>query len=461
MSLRVACLGFALATVTAFAAGCSHEVADHEADVDGQDDALSDVKTSLPTAASLAELPVSVSGMPLFASNNPETITGLGILSAIKLPAALAGTSRVDPASYHAAQLPFALEDAPTADVVGSQSLDARCPNGGVKEMGVYVAHIMAVKGAYVGFGVVADADATVSVEGQLASGAWSQLRDPGFVSAASVRNVMLGTPAARSVKIAKGVYTQLSSVQETGGYIDGRLRVRVVSGNGCLFPYTVAQSTPTLSALPNALARGNVAWKGWYGGAGEGRVSGMYAGDTLTGKAPVRLDGVGSSKGVMLATLGQSVAAKVRLGDGSEVDFGNYGALYHATLDVTNGGNACVDAVTELVAYGSVKGNDAPSYGFFRRGIANRTLYIPQVTYNGPFVAEIGSTRVKTPGSAVLYFRDVPGAADNLGVASLRQVVARTRLAGGKTESVTVHVPIPGMATAPLGLVVTGVPCR
>lgn len=77
----------------------------------------------------LGRLNTQPDGVPLFVSNNPEVVDGFGVLAGVACEGlALHGAQRAPGA--HQAQW--------TREIV-----DERCPGGGLKELGVYLAHIL------------------------------------------------------------------------------------------------------------------------------------------------------------------------------------------------------------------------------------------------------------------------------------------------------------------------------
>lgn len=142
--------------------------------------------------------------------------------------------------------------------------------------------------------------------------------------------------------RVPAGSYVQLAAAPGRGGYLDGRLRVK---SSGCFSPYVVSQRTAESTTLPTTYATGNVAWKNWYCAngrcTGEGRLAGLYGGESLEADASVSLGAIGQTKGLVIGTVGQSMRAKARMGDSAEVDFGNYGANQTIRVRVTNEGTS------------------------------------------------------------------------------------------------------------------------
>ncbi|NOU33628.1 MAG: hypothetical protein HOO96_37520 [Polyangiaceae bacterium] len=428
-----------LPLVALFPLACSaspEETAD--ADLGG----VSQAQTALPTQGELRSIAVAPSGARLFASNNPETITGYGILAATVLPGSLSGGSRADTATFGG------LAAAPKATMVGSASLDASCPAGYVRSAEVYVAHIMKVPG-YVALGVVSDTATTIEITGSVDAGAWAQLRSPSFVSAAAARDHFFGSPAPRSVSVPAKQYVQLGAANGGGGvYVDGRLSLR--STSGCFAPYVVAQRQATASSVPTTLAQGNVAWPGWYKGGGAGRSSGMYAGDHVRGQVQGAFTKAGQSFGYRIGTTEQSVPAVLRLADSSAVDFGNYGVMYELTGKVDVSGADCLDIDVELVSYVDVKPQERPTWG-----VVNALGYVPKIYWNGPYRAKLGDA-APVSGDAVLYADKNPGMPADQAVPTLRHRIGSLTGIKGGSKPFEVALPVPGMITVPLGLVLT-----
>ncbi len=427
---------------------CSAEVAEGEAGESTEEALVSAGAGALPKARDLVPIELRASGLPIFASNNPEIVEGDGVLATLRDLAGATGTRLTSN---------YAWGPAPAPRLVGATVLDAACARGGVKDIGVYIAHI--ARSGYVALGVVAATDdIDVDTFGDLEEGPWNQLRSASFVSAAATKKYVFTPEASRSyvrTKVRAGQYVQLAAAPGRGGYLDGRLRIR---GTGCFFPYVVSQREARATALPTRYATGNVAWKNWYcvkgQCSGEGRLAGLYGGETLTGESSVDLRTVGDTKGIILGRASQSMRAKVHMGDSGEVAFGNYGATQAISVRVRNAGTSCLKVRSELVSYVAVPADAQPTYGVY-----NALSDVPQIYWNGP----IGKSTDKQRGAldhAILFVdkdRNRPTAIPS----TLRKGLHEITLQANASEGTFYRIPVPGMITVPVALTFSAEACR
>ncbi|MCB9611360.1 MAG: hypothetical protein H6721_09240 [Sandaracinus sp.] len=408
----------------------------------------------LPTRGQLAPVRLHADRV-LFASNNPEVVHTPGVVaSTVGGP----GTVRLAPAEWLDPGYP---RNAPAARTEGSTSLDPSCPNGSVRELDVYVAHILAsgsgLRGVTVGVVPVEGRTLDVTVEGALEDGPWNRLRYRDFVSARLSRDFFFGSGSSRVVRAVcgSGGTCGFTPIQTTGssGYIDGRMRL---VSDGCFEVWVTANdASGPPSARPTRWSVGNVAWPGWYGGAGAGRSSGVYDGGVLTARENVRFDGALQSRGFALGLAETAQPARMRLADSSEINFGDYGGLYDVTFDVTNESDACLLVSTELVSYASLQPTERPTFGVFnaRRGD------LPQIYWNS--TAERSGGSDGTQRTDVILHAERDSSRPNAIVPSLRNAQhTDERLEAGASRSLRLRVTSPGMITAPLAVVVSSRAC-
>jgi hypothetical protein len=390
----------------------------------------------LPTLGQLQPLALDSSqlGSWMFASNNPETVSGYGVLaSTFAVPTG----SRADGANFPNSA------NAPSGGLSGSMAVDAACPAGAVRDASVYIAHIMSVPG-YVGLGVWATGDLDV--------GPWDT-RGESFVSARVTRDYFFNANAtARRVPAPANRYTQLDAAGGKDGYVDGRLRVRAAGGQACFYLYTVAQPGATLAQVPEGFAKGNVAWPGWWQGQGAGRVAGLYAGDWRVGRQSFSLPGPGFLRGYKIATAEQSIQAAGRYNDSAQINFGNYGTLYDQTFDITNAGSSCMNVRSELVSYAGVGADQAPTYEVYNA--ADKLL---SVYWNGPVARLTGAGTSVEP--AILFVDKRPGATGP--VPTMRKGIDVLRVEPGQTGTLRHQLPVPGLITSPAAFVFTSERCN
>jgi hypothetical protein len=446
MTLRILNRTSAILAVTTstFFGACAVEVDSGGASpADDNVGTISAGSTALPTFKQLQPLNIDESdvGALTFSSNNPETVTKLGILASTYSGI---DAQRGDTYSYSYTS------SAPAATIEGSNQFDSSCPDGSVRSISVYIAHIMATK-QYVGLGVWSVDDASIEVSGDLGFGPWDT-RNPSFVSAKVIKDYYFNNDSTkRTVAAGAGVYTQIDSAGGSGGYIDGRLSL---SSSSCFYVFTVAQSSAKIDTLPEEFAQGNIAWPGWYGGQGAGRNAGVYNGDRRVGSQDFSLPGPDYMRGYRVATIEQSAQAVFRLKDSAEVSFGNYGSLYDQSFNVTNSGKDCMIVQAELVSYAAVKADDSPTYSVYN-SLANDQL--PSVFWNGPVLTM--STGQPTLDHVVLY-AEKNHSTPTATVPTVRKVLETVRVEVGATGALRYQIPVPGLISAPAAMVFTSEKC-
>lgn len=389
-------------------------------------------------------------GTPLFVSNNPEHVEGFGILAGVPYPGlSLDGAQRAP--------------DAPEAQW-SRQIVDERCPDGGAKEFGVYLAHILPAElgsGRRITLGLVAEDDATITVRGKMGTTDWSKNGE-----LLTTSNTWLGAKLARSFffdhdapersfEAKAGKFVEID-VQMAASLVEGRYHVQ---SDACLYPFTIAHARGLGGRLPGHYAKGDVKWPGWHEGQGFGRAAGVYEADHFIGEQAVILEQVPSVQGVGLLTPDDSFAALARHEDSAELLFGNYGVLYDHTLNLVNDTEACLEAHVEMVSY--IDRNDTPSrtptVGFFED---TADAYTPSMLWNGP--VRVGTTDGQTLHHPVLHYEPTPAERvdRNRAVASMRHTLAEVTLAAGQVYDVQVELPVPGYIVAPIALTVHAQAC-
>ena len=413
---------------------------------------------SLPLRRELEELAL-VADDRVFVSNNPETVVSAGIL---------ASTMPIAPGAVRST-----IEGAPVPTVEGSAALDASCPNGTVRELDVYIAHI----GADYDFGVgvvPASGDITVSVEGELASGEWDT-RSPEFVSARVMRDFYSGSPPTRRVSAAcdassgvcrrytevdwaSGAVARASDGRLVGAYVDGRLRL---SSSGCFAIYVLARARGTAAPtrVPSAWASGNTAWPGWYGGRGAGRSAGVYGGGELAASADAPFNAAGQSRGYVVGLETTAQRAVMRLTDSASVNFGDYGGRYDLRFRVRNASRDCLRARSELVSYASVGADQRPTFTVYYPSYSRDPVRFPTVFWNS--YLERSGGREGTVSARMALHVPTPMTDRPDVVPQMRSAQHVEQLGSGESRELRLRVQVPGLITAPLAIVLSTEACR
>lgn len=404
----------------------------------------------IPTRGQLQPIRLSADGR-VFASNNPETVYSAG---------ALASTAAAPNASRSHEGIRYPSGNPPEARLVGSPSLDPSCPAGSVREIDVYVAHILRVAeltGVTVGVVPTEGADLDVQVRGRLENGPWNRLRFADFVSARSARDFYFGSTATRTVRATcgSGATCALTPIATTGrdGYIDGRLRL---SSSGCFEVWVTANgSAGAPTTRPTRWATGALAWKNWFNGRGAGRSSGVYGGGTLTGRGDVRFDAPLQSRGFALGLEDTAQPAILRLADSAEVNFGDYGGLYDVSFDVRNDGDSCLEVSSEVVSYATLRPEERPTFGVFNA----RGGDLLEIHWNSTVERSGGADGTRREDVVLYPARD--GSRANAIVPTLRRAQhERERLEPGEARTLRFRITSPGMISAPLGVVLSSRAC-
>ncbi len=433
------------------AAGCGAEgdVAAEESVGSVESAATSAGTGGLPTLTQLQPLARDVAqpGKILLSSNNPETIRTNGVLFSTQYtPNVKRGNT-----SFYSYTV-----NAPVATLVGSKALDAGCPDGAVRDIGVYIAHIHAGNG-YVALGVTPVTSGTIEVAGDLAFGAWAT-RDPNFVSNKVTQDYFFsptGSPTKVSVAVTANQYKQLDVAGGGGGYIDGRLNLRSTS---CFYVHTIAQATATApTAVPSTWATGNVAWEGWYNGSGYGRGAGVYSGDKVAGSQSFSLPGSGFARGYIVANGAQAYGARFYYADSAAVNFGNYGNFYDQSFTVTNSATSgCMNVRAEFVSYAGVPADGRPTYSVYN---AIPAADLPSVYWNGP-LRFVNTSGVFSAVEDIIVYATQNTSTPSAIVPTMRHGIEVRRVNAGASTTFRMQLGVPGLISSPGAFVFTSESC-
>jgi hypothetical protein len=409
---------------------------------------------ALPTASQLQPLNVNTAdrGRLLLASNNPETVTSYGILFSTQADPP-STVFRGDTAAYpYTASAPSAALPAGS-----SKALDSACVPGAVREIGVYIAHILGGGAAtgHVALYVTPTASTTIEVTGDLASGPFNTT-DPNFVSNKVTEDYFFNfnlPGVKRTVSVTGGRYTLIDVTGGSGGYFDGRLNLRAAAG--CFHVHVVSQATnAAAAALPTTWARGNVKWPGWSGSSSFGTIAGVYAGDKVSGTQSFSLPGQGFLRGYIIGAVAQAYSAVYRYGDSASINFGNYGNFYDQTFTVTNSGSTCMRARAEFVSYANVPADQPPTYAAY-----NNLNPFPTMLWNGPlrFLTTSGTW---SPVEDVILYPVRNTTTPTAIPPTLRHGIQERSINPGASGTFQFQFGVPGLIRAPAAVVFTTVAC-
>ncbi len=398
----------------------------------------------------LQPLQGSPTGAPLFVSNNPEHVGGFGVLAGVPYPSlSLAKPER------HAG--------APLAQWTGG-AVDASCPNGGIKNFGVYLAHILPPSlGAdrRLTLAVVAGVDATVHVRGSMGTTDWSVNGSPrttrtDWLGAEVAKSFFFANPGVRTLHAKAGQLLVIESIPVVS-LVEGRFHLE---SDACLHPFTIAHSANLGSVLPGHYAPGDVKWPGWYQGQGYGRAAGVYEADGWTGTQTLTIAQVPSVQGIGVLSAKESLRALARHGDSAQVLFGNYGVLYDQTVTLENLTGACVNVALDFVSYvdRNNRPDRTPTVEFFQ---STPKVETPTMFWNGPLMTEAGGQgKMHHP---VLRYAPTSSELANptRAVGSMRQTIASIRMQPGHRESVRVRLPVTGYIVAPAAITAEAKVCE
>jgi hypothetical protein len=388
-------------------------------------------------------------GRPLFVSNNPEHVSGFGVLAGIPYPGlSLSGARRAD--------------GAPEAQW-SRGVVDERCPNGGLREFGVYLAHILPATlgaGRSLSLVVVPEEDVEVRVRGATGTTGWSDAeglltRRSDWLGARIARAFFFETAPERTLT-GRGGDVLVIDTQRVVSLVEGRYEI---SASGCVYPFTVAHSGE-LGELPGNYAPGDVKWPGWSNGRGYGRAAGVYEGDGWAGEQEVVIARAASAQGVGMLRSQESVRALARHGDSAEILFGNYGLRYEQTFVITNASGQCVDVEADFVSYLDRNNTPdrAPNYQFF---LDTEGAYTPSMFWNGPVRTTVGGA-ASTVDQPILYLNVTEAArsAPERALDSMFWTLAAFRIEAGASQRIAVEVPVPGYIVAPVAIAFVSTPC-
>lgn len=398
----------------------------------------------------MAALGGDPSGVPLFVSNNPEHVESYGILAGVPYPGL----------SLQGAQRKAGAPEAQWSRAI----IDERCPNGGMREFGVYLAHILPSSlgsGRRLTLAVVPESDGTVEVRGQMGTTDWSSngvslTTTTHWLGAEVAKSFFFGGEPTQSLHAVAGKLLTIDS-EVAKSLVEGRYHIE---SDTCLHPFTIAHSAGLGGVLPGHYAKGDVKWPGWSNGQGYGRAAGVYEGDEFVGQQTITIDEIPSVQGVGMLTSSDSMDALANHGDSAKILFGNYGVLYDHTLKIDNHGEQCVEAKVELVSYmdRNATSDRTPTVQFF---LDTAGAYTPSMFWNGPVEATADATTKQS--QAILRY--APTSAEQAdptrAMASMRHELASVRIEVGGTEDVRVRFPVPGYIVAPVALTVDARPCH
>lgn len=386
-------------------------------------------------------------GKILLSSNNPETIRTNGLLFSTQYTPNI---KRGNTTAY-----PYTV-NAPAATLVGSNALDAACPAGAVRDIGVYIAHIHASNG-YVALGVTPVTSGTVEVAGELGFGTWAT-RDPNFVSNRVTQDYFFpagGSPVKVNYAVTANQYTQVAVAGGSAGYIDGRLNLR---STVCFYVHTIAQASSAAPAtVPSTWATGNVAWEGWYNGTGYGRGAGVYSGDKVAGSQSFSLPGAGYARGYIVANGAQAYGAKFYYADSAPVNFGSYGNFYDQSFTVTNSATSgCMNVRAEFISYAGVPADGRPTYSVYNAIPASD---LPSVYWNGPmrYVTTAGTFSAVED---IIDYATQNTATPNAIVPTMRHGIEVRRVNAGASTTFRMQLGVPGLISSPGAFVFTSESC-
>ena len=408
-------------------------------------------------------------GKPMFVSNNPELVRGLGILAGVPHPGlSLSGGQRASGAPLAQWEIcePGTTRCVPGSSLpVADRVIDPQCPQGGLRDFGVYLAHILpADLGAQrrLSFALHADDDVTVRVRGLMDTSDWSSqgvmlTTQKSWIGARIAETFFFGNPPERTIQIPKGQLVTIDTKQAKS-LVEGRFDVETTGG--CVYPYTVAHTEAALQALPGNYAPGDVKWPGWFNGQGLGRAAGVHDGDRLSGSQTVRIRTPNGVQGVGVLSQPESLPALAKHGDSADVLFGNYGAMYEQTFEIVNETAQCLHVAVEFVSYidrNSTPGR-TPTARFFQQTQSAGT--IPTMFWNGPL--QVTTKSGPTLHHAVLNYTPTEAELANpdSAVRSMRHPLTTVPIPVGESQVVHVDLPVPGYIVAPAAFTFSARPC-
>lgn len=426
--------------------------------------------------ADLKSLSGEFTGYPLWVSNNPEDVTGYGVLSSTRPQEAKGSRSQ-----ERGAPLP----DLIWGDAGVSASEAQGCSVGTFRGLNLYLAHILSSRhlsgSRRLSIVVEATEALTLRYGGLLGTTSWS---DPSGMK--TVRPDWLGAKVAhdalmRAMTLSLEAGRAQGQVSLTNGerFAIETLSVdSLVEGSftlesaGCFAVHVIAHDQAYDPSLPlPSYASGDVKWPGWYNGVGFGRASGLYEGSLWEGRGDIEITQEKQAFGWKMFDADGSPAALGRHGDSAELLFGGYGVVYSSEINLTNSTQSCVSAHVGFTSYVNLKMKEGVDKLGDVRTPSVRDLNLsdpsarPSMLWNGPLLLsqQLGDGSmvdqlhevIMTPTIA----RDEWGSPNNI-PRGLHKKLFRWDLKPGENRLARLHIPVPGYIVAPAAITVETSPC-
>jgi hypothetical protein len=447
-------------------------------DVEVEDDRSAEDAVQSASATRLGELAYDAlgtlhgrfEGPPLWVSNNPEDVHGFGLLSSTRPP----GPALAPRTSERGA---------PYADLrtVGPRAWgQPGCADGEVKELDLYLAHILSrdhLRGRR-RVSVIAEASrqpVTVRWSAEVGTTGWSDLFGMKTTRAdwlgARIARFRLdhsrpGATLDRAIAIAPGALATLATV-DASSLVEGA--VHLEASGGCVAVHVVAHSGDVDTPLPT-YAMGDVKWPGWSGGGSFGRAAGLYEGSRWTGSGQGTLTKERSALGWRLFDAEGSPNALAHHADSARVLFGGYGVVYEAKLALDNRTSSCVAAEVAFTSYAALAPGPGASALGGRRTPSFRSLDStdpakhPSMLWNGPIrfrERRSGGEWAEARAHVILKPPSNGSRRDSLAVpGEVSQPLLRWKMNAGERREVVVQIPVPGYVVAPAAITVESAPC-
>ena len=420
------------------------------------------------TYAQLMKMSGRFTGTPISISNNPEDVTGYGVLfSTHPLPHNESRNPQVD------APLPNPLWSNESQALLNPTE---HCPTGTVRDAYLYLAHILSsdhLSGKR-NLSVVALAKQNTQIEwdGILTTSSWSDWR--GFKTTREnwigaqvaeehlkLNEIILSSKQSKTTHIQENTWVILEHIK-ADSLVEGTLRVEA---DQCFTLQVIAHDDP-LTELPQHYAKGDVKWPGWYQGGGYGRAAGIYEGNQWFGGGRYGLTQSTGAFGWALFDADQSPSYLMRHGDSASLLFGGYGVIYETQVELTNQTSECVSTQFSFTSYaklatrsGVAALNDhrTPSVDDLEKTDPSKR---PTMIWNGPIYTEYqmrNQSWVDQKKQVIL----TPTAQKKTGVAEgWHEPLFRWDLKPGETRQSRFFIPVPGYIVAPAALTVETTPC-
>lgn len=419
--------------------------------------------------AQLMNLSGEFIGTPLAVSNNPEDVEGYGLLFSTNPP------MENTPRSHH--------PQAPSPYPIINDEIDQwfetpkGCQEGWVKDLHLYVAHILSDKHLagqrQLSIVVTADKATKVSWQGMLDTSSWSDWQGyktirPDWIGAQIANNslhsnhILYGYHPMKEVSLHAGEWKTLEHITAES-LVEGALTLH--AEGGCIAIDVIAHDE-ALTHVPQKYAIGDVKWPGWYQGMGYGRSAGIYEGSQWLGAGSYKIDQATSAFGWKFFDIEQSPTALVRHGDSASVLFGGYGVIYNAHIKLKNPLDQCISAHFGFTSYANLAlksdisrlaDTRTPSVEYLNQTDPNKR---PSMLWNGPIYIE----QQLRDGQWFDQKENVILTATHhqqQGIANgLHQPLFRWDLNPGESRQAKFFIPVPGYIVAPAALTVETNPC-